>query len=163
MRFQVGGTGLGIGVGFWGLMNPLEVKFSYAWVRVIPRSENSRQGYIHGIGCFRSGRSSSICLLDRRLALTFLQLPIINGIFDPSSTITQLPKELIGDYRSLLLYAESKFLIIMLICSFSFGLLTILDAFPFDLVMYSKKVYPTPCLVVSKSLKVTSILVLKMN
>ena len=34
--------GLGISVGSRGLMNPLEDKFSYAWARVIPRSENSR-------------------------------------------------------------------------------------------------------------------------
>ena len=33
---------LGIGVGSRGLMNPLEVKFLYAWTRVIPRFENSR-------------------------------------------------------------------------------------------------------------------------
>ena len=41
LRFQVGGTGLCIGVRSRGLMNPLEDKFSYAWARVIPRSENS--------------------------------------------------------------------------------------------------------------------------
>ena len=45
----------------------------------------------------------------------------------------------------------------------SFGLLTILDVFPFHLIMYSEKVSPTPCLVVSKSLRVISIIVLKMN
>ena len=73
------------------------------------------------------------------------------------------PKELICDDKSLLLYARSKFLIIMLIWSFSFGLLTILDTFPFHLVMYLENVSLTPCLVVSKSLKVTSIIVLKMN
>ena len=37
----MGGMGLGIGVGSRSLMNPLKDKFSYAWVRVIPRSENS--------------------------------------------------------------------------------------------------------------------------
>ena len=31
--------GLGMGVGSKGLMNPLEDRFSYAWVRVIPRSD----------------------------------------------------------------------------------------------------------------------------
>ena len=70
------------------------------------------------------------------------------------------PKELIGDDRGQLLYAESKFLIIMLIWSFSFGLLTIL---PFLLVIYSENVSPTTYLVVSKSLRVTSITVLKIN
>ena len=44
-----------------------------------------------------------------------------------------------------------------------FLLLTILDAFSFHLVMYSENVSPTPYLVISKSLKVTSIIVLKMN
>ena len=39
----MGGIGLGKGVGSKGLMNPLENSFSYAWVRVIPRSENSQQ------------------------------------------------------------------------------------------------------------------------
>ena len=39
----MGGIGLGMGVGSKGLMNPLENRFSYAWVRVIPRSKNSRQ------------------------------------------------------------------------------------------------------------------------
>ena len=33
--------GLGLGMGSKCLMNPLENRFSYAWVRVIPRSENS--------------------------------------------------------------------------------------------------------------------------
>ena len=37
-------------------------------------------------------------------------------------------KELIGDDKSLLFNANSKFLMIILIWSFSFGLLTILDA-----------------------------------
>ena len=41
----MGGTRLGMGVGSKGLMNPLEVKFSYAWVRVIPRSENSQRAF----------------------------------------------------------------------------------------------------------------------
>ena len=39
------GMGLGMGVGSKGLMNPLENRFSYAWVRVIPRSENSRRAF----------------------------------------------------------------------------------------------------------------------
>ena len=73
------------------------------------------------------------------------------------------PKELIDDDKSLLLYVRSKFLIIIRIWSFSFGLLITLDAFPFHLVMSSENVSPTPCLVVSKSLKVTSIMVLKLN
>ena len=73
------------------------------------------------------------------------------------------PKELISDDKSLLLYAGSNFLMIMLIWSFSFGLLTILYALSFHLDMYSKNVSPTPYLVVSKSLRVTSIIVLKMN
>ena len=42
LRFQVGGIRLGIGVGSRGLINPLEVRFSYAWARVIPRLKNSR-------------------------------------------------------------------------------------------------------------------------
>ena len=41
----MGGTGLGIGVGSRGLMNPLEDKFSYAWVRVIPRLKNSQWAF----------------------------------------------------------------------------------------------------------------------
>ena len=39
------GMGLGMGVGSKGLMNPLEDRFSYTWVRVIPRSENSQQAF----------------------------------------------------------------------------------------------------------------------
>ena len=42
----MGGMGLGIGVGSRSLMNPLKDKFSYAWVRVIPRSENSRWAFL---------------------------------------------------------------------------------------------------------------------
>ena len=38
----MGGMGLGMDVGSKGLMKPLEDRFSYAWVRVIPRSENSQ-------------------------------------------------------------------------------------------------------------------------
>ena len=34
--------GLVMGVGSKGLMNSLKDMFSYAWVRVIPRLENSR-------------------------------------------------------------------------------------------------------------------------
>ena len=45
LRFQVGGMGLSMGVGFKGLMNPLEDRFSYARVRVIPRSENSWRAF----------------------------------------------------------------------------------------------------------------------
>ena len=41
----MGGMGLGMGVGSKGLMNHLEDRFSYAWVKVIPRSENSRQAF----------------------------------------------------------------------------------------------------------------------
>ena len=37
----MGGMGLSMGVGSKGLMSPLEDRFSYAWMRVIPRSENS--------------------------------------------------------------------------------------------------------------------------
>ena len=33
------GMGLGMGVGSKGLMNPLQDRFSYAQVRVIPRSD----------------------------------------------------------------------------------------------------------------------------
>ena len=40
-----GSYGLGMGVGSKGLMNPLEDRFSYAWVRVIPRSENSWRAF----------------------------------------------------------------------------------------------------------------------
>ena len=39
----MGGIGLGMSVRSKGLLNPLEDRFSYAWVRVIPRSENSQQ------------------------------------------------------------------------------------------------------------------------
>ena len=39
------GMGLGMGVGSKGLMTPLEDRFSYAWVRVIPRSENSLRAF----------------------------------------------------------------------------------------------------------------------
>ena len=38
-------TRLGIGVGSRGLMIPLEVKISYAWAKVIPRSENSWRAF----------------------------------------------------------------------------------------------------------------------
>ena len=44
------GTGLGMGVGSKGLMNPLEVKFSYACARVIPRSENSQRAFFVKLG-----------------------------------------------------------------------------------------------------------------
>ena len=71
--------------------------------------------YIHRIGCFRGSCSSSICLLDWKFALTILQLSIVDGILYPSSTTHNSPKELIGDDNSLLLYARSKLLIIMLI------------------------------------------------
>ena len=50
LRFHVGGTRLGIGVRSKGLMNPLEVNFSYAWARVIPRSENSRRAFLVKFG-----------------------------------------------------------------------------------------------------------------
>ena len=36
---------LGMGGRSRGLMNPLKDRFSYAWVRVIPRSENSQQAF----------------------------------------------------------------------------------------------------------------------
>jgi len=45
-----GGTGLGIGMGSKGLMNPLEDKFSYACARVIPRSKNFRQAFFMKLG-----------------------------------------------------------------------------------------------------------------
>ena len=45
LRFQIGGTGLRIGMGSKGLMNHLEVKFLYAWARLIPRLENSQQAF----------------------------------------------------------------------------------------------------------------------
>ena len=45
MRFQVRGIRLGMGVGSKGLINPLEVKFSYANAKLIPRSENSRRAF----------------------------------------------------------------------------------------------------------------------
>ena len=44
------GTGLGMGVGFKDLMNPLDVKFSYAWARVIPKLENSRRAFFMKLG-----------------------------------------------------------------------------------------------------------------
>ena len=50
LRFQVGGTGLGMCVGSKDLMNPLEDKFSYAWARVIPKSENSRWAFFVKLG-----------------------------------------------------------------------------------------------------------------
>ena len=46
----MGGRGLGIGVGSRGLINPLEARFSYAWARVIPRSENSRRAFFVKLG-----------------------------------------------------------------------------------------------------------------
>ena len=72
------------------------------------------------------------------------------------------PNELIGNDKSLLLIG-SKFLMIMLIWSFSFGLLTILDALLFHLVVYSENVSPMTCLVVFRFPRVTSIMELKMN
>ena len=42
--------GLGIGVGSRGLMNPLEVKFSYAWGSVIPKSKNSQHAFFVKLG-----------------------------------------------------------------------------------------------------------------
>ena len=97
------------------------------------------------------------------LLLPYSNCPLLiaSSILVPQSHNS--PKELIGDDKNLLLYARSKFLMIMLIWSFSFGLLTILDAFPFLLVMYSENVSLILCLVVSKSLRVTSIIVLKIN
>ena len=50
MRFQARGMGLGIGVGSKGLMNPLEVKFSYVWAKVILRSKNSWQAFFVKLG-----------------------------------------------------------------------------------------------------------------
>ena len=50
LRFQVGGTGLGIGVVSIGFMNHLEVKFSYAWARVILRSKNSQRAFFVKLG-----------------------------------------------------------------------------------------------------------------
>ena len=37
-------------MGFKCLMNPLEVKFSYAWVRIIPRLENSQWAFSMKLG-----------------------------------------------------------------------------------------------------------------
>ena len=39
------GMELDIGVRSKGLMNTLEDRFSYAWVKIIPKSENSRQAF----------------------------------------------------------------------------------------------------------------------
>ena len=50
LRFHVGGTRLGIGVGSRGLMNPLETRFSYAWASVISRSKNSRWAFFVKLG-----------------------------------------------------------------------------------------------------------------
>ena len=50
LRFQVGGTRLGVGLGSRGLMNPLETRFSYAWARVISRSENSQRAFFMKLG-----------------------------------------------------------------------------------------------------------------
>ena len=41
----MGDKRLGMGVGSKVLMNPLEDRFSYAWMRVIPRSKNSRRAF----------------------------------------------------------------------------------------------------------------------
>ena len=41
----MGGMGLGMGARSKGLMNPLKDKFSYAWVRVILRLENSWRAF----------------------------------------------------------------------------------------------------------------------
>ena len=40
------GMRLGMGVGSKGLMNLLVDRFSYAWVRVIPRLENSQRAFL---------------------------------------------------------------------------------------------------------------------
>ena len=65
----MGGMGLGMGVGSKGLL-----------------------GYdgthIYGIGCFRGGCSPSIYFLGWRLTFTFLQLSIVDGIFNSCPTIT---------------------------------------------------------------------------
>ena len=42
--------GLGIGVGFRGLMNPLEDKLSYTWAKVIPRTKNSQRAFFVNFG-----------------------------------------------------------------------------------------------------------------
>ena len=41
----MGGMRLGLGVGSKGLMNPLEDRFSYAWVKVIPRLKSSQRAF----------------------------------------------------------------------------------------------------------------------
>ena len=46
----MGGTELGMAIGSNGLMNSLEDKFSYAWARVIPRSENSWWAFLVKLG-----------------------------------------------------------------------------------------------------------------
>ena len=44
---------MGIGVGSRGLMNPLEARVSYDWVRVISRLENSRRAFFMKLGRLR--------------------------------------------------------------------------------------------------------------
>ena len=144
-------------------MNPLEVKFSYAWARVIPRSENSRRGYIHGIGCFRSGRSASICLLDRRLALTFLQLPIINGIFNPSSIIIQLPKRTKRRWQEPTIMWQKKIFDDHVDLVFLIWPINHPRCLSFPHCHVFEKCLPHSLLGSLKSLRVTSIMVLKIN
>ena len=101
IEVQWGGIGLGIGVGSKGFRNPLKVRFSYARARSFLGWKTLGKlslwtfgrlevvgTHIYEVGCFRGGCSPPICLIDWRLVLPFLQLSIIDGIFDPSSTIT---------------------------------------------------------------------------
>ena len=96
------------------------------------------------------------------LLLPFFNCPLLMA----SSILVPQPhnssKELIGNDKCLLLcrkqILDNHVDLVLLI-----WLINHFGSFPFNLVMYSEKVSLTPCLVVSKSLKVTSIIVLKMN
>ena len=116
--------------------------------------------HLHSLGAFRGSRSSSICLLDWRFALTLLQLSIVDGILYPSSIITQFSKRTNRWWQEPTIIHQKQILnnhvdLIFLIWPINHPRCLSLP--------HSENVSPTPFLVVSKSLKVTSIIVLKMN
>ena len=97
------------------------------------------------------------------LIFPFSNCPLLKASSILVSQSHNSPNELIGDDKKPTIINRKQVFddhvnLVFLIC-----LLTILDALVFHLVMYSEKVSPTPCLVVFKSLNVTSITVLKMN
>ena len=124
--------GLGIGVGFRGLMNPLEDKLSYTWAKVIPRTENSQRAFFvnfgyakvswgimaltfMGLGALEVVIPPPYAFLIKGLLSPFSNCPLLMASYIPVPQSHNSPKELIGNDKSLLLYAGRKFLIIMLI------------------------------------------------